>query len=162
MFEGFRRKHTGNPAGVTYVTDDFRISVITGDHFAVERQTLEKKDLYQFDMVQLPNSSALVVASLEKNKDLERVGNLVRKPAVIAQGRPETAKKKLLNRLAKDYIDGQVALGKLQSDQFETFEEVTRRKADREADLERESVTCTSATSAVSRVHSEFLQRRIA
>ena len=37
-------------------TKDFRISVITGEEFAVEIKALAKQDLYQFDVKEIPDS----------------------------------------------------------------------------------------------------------
>lgn len=49
-----------------------------------------------------------------------------------------------LKRMVKNYIDGQVVLGKLELELPEVYEDVIRRKTDREGELEAECVTNTS------------------
>lgn len=127
-----------------HTTMDFRIAVITGEEFLVEKQMLAKQDLYQFDVKNLPDSLASVATWMDNNKGLQIVENLTRKATVIAKGKSQGSREKFLKRMVKDYIDGQVVLGKLELELPEVYEEVIRRKSDREGELETESVTNTS------------------
>ena len=127
-----------------HVTKDFRIAVITGEEFLLETQALAKKDLYQFDVKDLPDTVASVAKWFDDNKGLQLVENLTRKTTVIAQGKSDVMRDKFLSQMVKDYIDGQVVLGKLELELPEVYEEVIRRKTDREGELETESVTNTA------------------
>jgi len=127
-----------------HVTRDFRIAVITGEEFLIETQTLAKQDLYQFDVRDLPESVVSVATWMDDNKSLQMVENLTRKASVIAQGKSGGMREKFLKRMVKDYIDGQVVLGKLELELPEVYEDVIRRKTDREGELETECVTNTS------------------
>jgi hypothetical protein len=127
-----------------HVTNDFRIAVITGEEFLIETQMLAKQDLYRFDVQDLPGSVASVATWLDDNKSLQMVDNLTRKTSVIAQGKSTGMRDKFLKRLVKNYIDGQVVLGKLELELPEVYEDVIRRKTDREGELETECATNTS------------------
>ncbi len=127
-----------------HVTKDFRISVITAEDFAMEIKALANLDLYQFDVKAIPDSVAGVAKWLDDNKGLEMAENLTRKSKIIAQGRSENMRQKFLNQMVKDYIDGQVVLGKLELELPEVYENVIRRKTFREGELEAECATNTS------------------
>jgi hypothetical protein len=127
-----------------HVTEDFRIAVITGEEFLIETQMLAKQGLYQFDVKDLPESVANVAMWLDDNKSLQMVENLTRKTSVIAQGKSISMRGNFLKRMVKNYIDGQVVLGKLELELPEVYEDVIRRKTDREGELEAECVTNTS------------------
>jgi len=127
-----------------HVTKDFRISVVTGEDFAMEIKALANLDLYQFDVKEIPDSVAGVAKWLDDNKGLEMAENLTRKSTIIAHGRSEKMRQKFLNQMVKDYIDGQVVLGKLELELPEVYENVIRRKTFRESELETECLTNTS------------------
>ena len=55
--------------------------------------------------------------------------------------------------MVKNYIDGQVVLGKLELELPEVYEDVIRRKTDREGELEAECVTNTLGSWAVFQCH---------
>jgi hypothetical protein len=131
-----------------HVTNDFRISVITGEDFAIECRALANVDLYQFDVKEIPDSGTGVAKWLDDNQGLSMAENLTRKSTVIAQGRSETMRQKFLNQMVKDYIAGQVVLGKLELELPEVYENVIRRKTFRESELEAECVTNTSVPGA--------------
>ena len=128
-----------------HVKSDFRISVITADEFALETQALAANDLYQFDVKAIPDTLVGVTKWLDDNKGLERwrrtsVGNRV----FIAQGKSERARRKFVTQMVKDYVAGQVVLGRLELELPEVYEDVIRRKTFRESELEAECVTNTS------------------
>lgn len=127
-----------------HVKADFRISVITGEEFLIETQALAKQDLYQFDVKERLDGVAGVGKWLDDNKGLEMVENLTRKSIVIAHGKSERMRQKFLNQMVKDYIDGQVVLGRLELELPEVYENVIRRKTFRENELEAECLTNTS------------------
>lgn len=128
-----------------HIKSDFRISVITADEFAVEVQTLAKNDLYQFDVKGgIPDSVAAVAKWFDDNKGLEMAENLTRKSIVIAKGKSENARKRFLNRIVKDFTNGQVVLGKLELELPDVYENVIQRKTFREDELETECATNTS------------------
>lgn len=128
----------------SHVTKEFRISVVTGEDFMVETQALAKQNLYQFDVVDLPDSVATAVKWLDEHKGLQLVENLTRKATVIAKGKSGKIRDGFLNRMVKDYVDGQVVLGKLELELPEVYEDVIRRKTDREGELEAECATNTA------------------
>ena len=127
-----------------HVKKDFRITVITGDEFLIEKQILARQDLYQFDVKDLPDSVATAAKWMDHNKGLQLVENLTRKAAVIANGKSAKMRDNFLNRMVKDYIDGSVVLSRLEQELPEVYEEVIRRKTDHEGELETASVTNTS------------------
>jgi hypothetical protein len=127
-----------------HTTKDFRITVITGEEFLIEKQMLAKRDLYQFDVKDLPDSVASVAKWMDNNKGLQMVENLTRKANVIGKGKSDGIREKFLKRMVKDYVDGAIVLGKLELELPEVYEEVIRRKTDREGELETESLTNTS------------------
>ena len=127
-----------------HVAKDFRISVITGDEFALEFRTLANQDIYQFDVKDVPDSVAGVAKWFDDNKGLDMAENLTRKSTVIAQGKSEQMRQKFLNQMVKDYVDGQIVLGRLESELPEVYEDVIRRKTFREDELETECLTSTS------------------
>jgi hypothetical protein len=127
-----------------HVTTDFRISVLTGEDFAMEIKALAKLDLYQFDVKAIPSSVASVAKWLDDNKGLAMAEHLARKSTIIAQGKSEMMRQRFLNQMVKDYIDGQVVLGKLELELPEVYENVIRRKTFRESELEAECLTSTS------------------
>ena len=128
-----------------HVTPDFRISVITGEEFAVETQALAKQDLYQFDVKgEISDSVAAVAKWFDDNQGLEMAGNLARKSLVIAQGKSENMRKKFLNQMVKDFTKGQVVLGRLELELPDVYEKVIQHKAFREGELDAECVTNTS------------------
>ena len=110
----------------------------------VETQPLAKQNLYQFDVVDLPDSVATAVKWLDEHKGLQLVENLTRKATVIAKGKSGKIRDGFLNRMVKDYVDGQVVLGKLELELPEVYEDVIRRKTDREGELEAECATNTA------------------
>jgi hypothetical protein len=131
--------------GPKHVTPDFRISVITGDEFAIETRSLAKQDLYQFDVKgEMPDSVAAVAKWFEDNTGLEIADNLNRKSAIIANGKSEDMRKRFLNRIVTDFTYGQVILGKLELDFPEIFEDIIQRKTAREVELDSECLTNTS------------------
>ena len=126
-----------------HVKTDFRIAVITGEEFLLEKQMLSKQDLYKFDVKDLPDSVATVATWMDDNKGLQLVENLTRKAGVIAQGRSPKMRQTFLDQIVKDYIDGSVVLGRLEQELPEIYEEVIRRKTSRENELQTASVTNT-------------------
>jgi hypothetical protein len=127
-----------------HTTKDFRIAVITGEEFLVETQMLARQDLYQFDVKDMPDTMATVATWMDNNKGLQLVENLTRKATVIAGGKSARIREGLLKRMVKDYIDGSIVLGKLELELPEVYEEVIRRKSDREGELETASATNSS------------------
>ena len=127
-----------------HVMKDFRISVITGEDFAMEIKALANQDLYQFDVKTIPNSMAGAAKWLDDNKGLDMAENLTWKSTVIAEGKSDKMRQKFLNQMVKDYIDGQVVLGRLELELPEVYENVIRRKTFRENELEAECLTNTS------------------
>jgi len=127
-----------------HVKGDFRISVITADEFALETQALAANDLYQFDVKAIPDTVVGVTKWLDDNKGLDLVENLSRKSSVIAQGKSERARQKFVTQMVKDYVAGQVVLGRLELELPEIYEDVIRRKTFRESELEAECLTNTS------------------
>jgi len=130
--------------GPQHVTKDFRISVITGEEFALEIKALANGDIYQFDVKDIPDSVSGVAKWFDDNRGLEMAENLTRKSTVIAQGKSERMRQKFLNQMVKDYIGGQIVLGRLELELPEVYENVIRRKTFREDELEAECLTNTS------------------
>ena len=124
-----------------HLKKEFRISVITGDEFLIEKQMLAKHDLFKFDVKELPETALTAARWMEQNAGLELVTNLTRKATVIAKGKSATMKEKFLNQMVKDYTAGSVVLSKLEQEMPEVFEEVMKRKTDREGELETASAT---------------------
>ena len=89
-----------------HMKKDFRITVITGEEFLVEKQMLAKQDLYKFDVKDLPDTVQTAGKWMDQNKGLELVTNLTRKATVIAKGKSGKIRDGFLNRMVKDYIDG--------------------------------------------------------
>jgi hypothetical protein len=126
-----------------HVKADFRIAVITGEEFLIEKQMLAKQDLYQFDVKDLPDTVATAATWMDANKGLQLVTNLTRKASVIAKGKSATMRQNLLNQMVKDYTAGSVVLSRLEREMPEVYEEVIKKKTDREGELETASVTNT-------------------
>ncbi len=126
-----------------HVKADFRISVITGEEFLIEKQMLAKQDLYKFDVKDLPDTVATAATWMDQNKGLELVTNLTRKATVIAKGRSAKMRQSFLNNMVKDYTSGSVVLSRLEQEMPEVYEEVIKKKTDREGELETASVTNT-------------------
>jgi hypothetical protein len=124
-----------------HLKEDFRISVITGDEFLIEKQMLARHDLYKFDVKELPQTAITAASWMQQNAGLELVTNLTRKATVIAKGKPPNARAKFLNQMVKDYTAGSVVLSKLEQEMPEVYEEVMKKKTDREGELETASVT---------------------
>ncbi|MEQ1886596.1 MAG: hypothetical protein ABL967_16145 [Bryobacteraceae bacterium] len=122
---------------------DFRIAVITGEEFLVEKKVLAKHDLYQFDVKTLPDPVPTAATWMEQNKGLELVSNLTRKARIIAKGKSAKVHQGFLNQMVKDYTSGSIILSKLQQDVPEVYEEVIKRKTDREGELLTASATNT-------------------
>jgi hypothetical protein len=122
---------------------DFRISVITGEEFLVEKKMLAKHDLYQFDVKSIPDVAPTAATWMEQNKGLELVDNLTRKANIIAKGKSAKVHQGFLNQMVKDYTSGSIILGKLQQDVPEVYEEVIKKKTDREGELLTASATNT-------------------
>jgi hypothetical protein len=55
--------------------------------------------------------------------------------------------------MVKNYIDGQVVLGKLELELPDVYEDVIRRKTDREGELETECATNTSVPGQFFKFH---------
>lgn len=128
-----------------HVKSNFTISVITADEFAVEMQAVAKQDLYQFDVKgEIPDSVAAVAKWFDDNQGLEMAANLTRKSLIIAKGKSENSRKRFLNKIVKDFTSGQVVLGKLELELPQVYEDVIRRKAFRQDELETECATNTS------------------
>jgi len=127
-----------------HVTKDFRIAVITAEEFALEVKALANKDLYQFDVKEIPDTVSNVAKWFDENRGLVMAENLTRKSTVIAQGKSERMRLNFLNQMVKDYIGGQVVLGRLELELPEVYENVILRKTFRENELETECVTNTS------------------
>lgn len=127
-----------------HIKSDFRISVITADEFALETQALATHDLYQFDVKEIPDTLAGVTKWLDDNKGMELAENLSRKSNVIAQGKSERTRQKFVTQMVKDYVSGQVVLGRLELELPEVYENVILRKTFRESELEAECLTNTS------------------
>jgi hypothetical protein len=96
-----------------HVKTDFRITIITGEEFLIEKQMLAKQDLYKFDVKELPDTVATAATWMDANKGLELVTNLTRKASVIAKGKTAKMRQNLLNQMVKDYTAGSVVLSKL-------------------------------------------------
>ncbi len=122
---------------------DFRISVITGEEFLVEKEMLAKHDLYQFDVKDLPDTAPTAATWMEQHKELGLVENLARKAGVITKGKSAKVHQGFLNQTVKDYTSGSIVLGRLQQDVPEVYEEVLKRKTDREGELLTASATNT-------------------
>jgi hypothetical protein len=58
-----------------HAKQDFRIAVITGEEFLVEKQMLAKQDLYKFDVKDLPDTVQTEAMWMDQNKGLELVTN---------------------------------------------------------------------------------------
>ena len=126
-----------------HTKDDFRIAVITGDEFLVEKQMLAKQDLYKFDVKDLPATVQTAAMWMDQNKGLAFVDNLTRKANVIVKGKSAKVREGFLNQMVKDYTAGSVVLSKLEQDVPEVYEEVIKKKTDREGELETASATST-------------------
>ena len=126
-----------------HTTEDFRIAIITGDEFAIERQMLAKQNVYAFDVEDLPDRGATAAAWMDDHKGLSVVENLTRKATAIAKGKSATMRQTFLSQMVKDYIDGSVVLSRLEQEIPEVYEQVIQRKANRETELETASVTNT-------------------
>lgn len=126
-----------------HTKDDFRISIITGDEFLVEKHMLAKQDLYKFDVKDLPATVQTAAMWMDQNKGLALVDNLTRKANIIVNGKTSKAREKFLNQMVKDYTAGSVVLSKLEQDVPEVYEEVIKKKTDREGELETASATNT-------------------
>jgi hypothetical protein len=124
-----------------HLKEDFRISVITGDEFLLEKQMLAKQDLYKFDVKELPKTVITAAKWMQQNAGLELVTNLTRKATVIAKGKSSKMREKFLNQMVKDYTAGSVVLSKLEQEMPEVYEEVIKKKTDREGELETATVT---------------------
>jgi len=122
---------------------DFRISVITGEEFLVEKKMLAKHDLYQFDVKDIPDAVPTAMTWMDQNKGLEIVDNLTRKANVITRGKSAKVHQGFLNQTIKDFTSGSIILDKLQQDVPEVYEEVIKRKTDREGELLTASATNT-------------------
>ena len=76
-----------------HIKGDFRIAVITGDEFLIEKQMLARQDLYKFDVKDLPDTVSTAAQWMEQNAGLELVTNLMRKATVIAKGKSAKMRK---------------------------------------------------------------------
>jgi hypothetical protein len=124
-----------------HVDANFRIAVITGEEFLIERHALAKRDLYKFDIRELPDTLLTAAKWMDQNKGLALVANLTRKSSVIAKGKSPKMREAFLNQTIKDYTAGSVVLSRLEREMPEVYEEVIKRKTDREGELETASVT---------------------
>jgi hypothetical protein len=80
---------------------------------------------------------------MEQHKGLDLVDNLTRKANVIAKGKSAKVYQGFLNQMVKDYTSGSIILDKLQQDAPEVYEEVIKKKTDREGELLTASATNT-------------------
>jgi hypothetical protein len=127
-----------------HTKEDFRIAVITGEEVLVEKQMLAKQDLYKFDVKDLPDTVQTATATwMNQNKGLELVTNLTRKATVIAAGKSAKTRDGFLNRMVKDHTAGSIILSRIEQDVPEVYEEVIRKKTDREGELEMACATNT-------------------
>jgi hypothetical protein len=129
--------------GLKHTKQDFRIAVITGDEFLIEKQMLAKQDLYKFDVASLPDTVLTAAKWMDQNKGLALVTNLTRKATVIAKGKSATMSENFLNQMVKDYTLGTGVLNRLEQEMPEVYEAIIKRKTDREGELEAASVTNT-------------------
>jgi hypothetical protein len=134
-----------------HADNDFRISVLTADDFAVEAQLLARIDLYKFDP-QTPSVSTESLSTwMAGTANLDLVKNLARKAALIGSGKSEQSRSRFQGRMAANYIGGNIVLGQLEQELPETYGKVIDFKVQREADLEAESFS-------TNKVPSEFFE----
>ena len=124
-----------------HTTRDFRIAIITGEEFLIERQMLAKHNVYAFDVKDLPNQGATAATWLDDHNGLSVVQNLTRKATAIAKGKSATMRQAFLTGMVKDYTHGSAVLSRLEQEIPEVYEQVIQRKANRETELETASVT---------------------
>jgi hypothetical protein len=150
-------KHASTKSGevrglkLKHVEDDFRISVLTADDFAVEAQLLARIDLYKFDPEVPTVSSESLTSWMAGTANLDLVKNLARKAELIGANKSERSRIKFQARMAANYIGGSIVLGRLEQELPEIYGKVIDFKVQREADLEAESFS-------TSKVPSEFFE----
>ena len=93
--------------------------------------------------VKIPDSVTAVAQWFDDNKGLEMAENLTRKSIIIAKGKSENMRKKFLNRVVKDFTNGQVVLGRLELELPDVYENVIQRKTFREDRLKKGNASPT-------------------
>jgi hypothetical protein len=129
---------------------DFRIAIITGEDFAVEKQELANAGLVSFDAVPQVVPDNTLNDWLQNATNLELVANLNRKTAVIVSSQT-TSMTRFRLRIVKNYISGNIVLKKLENELPDTFKRVLELKEEKEGDLDTETV-------ALDLVPSKFFQ----
>ncbi|MFZ0662382.1 MAG: hypothetical protein WAM66_06785 [Acidobacteriaceae bacterium] len=134
-----------------HADEDFRISILTAEDFAIEAQLLARIDLYKFDPQTPSVSSENLSMWMTGTANLDLVKNLARKAALIGAGKSEISRNRFQARMAANYIGGNIVLGQLEQELPETYGKVIDFKTQREADLEAESFS-------TNKVPSEFFE----
>jgi len=134
-----------------HVANEFRISILTQEDFAVEAQLLANVNLFQFDVAAPPLASTKLTQWLDRRSNLSLVANLRQKSERLTQGKSQEHREKLQARIVANYIGGNIVLGKLERELPETYEKVVKYKNAKEANLEAESAL-------TSKVPSEFFE----
>ena len=119
----------------------FRIAIITGDDFAVERQELASAGLNTFDAAPQVVPDSILNEWLRNATNLELVDDLNRKAAIIVGSRSNSALTRFRLRIVKNYISGNIVLKKLEDELPDTFKRVLELKEQKEGGLGHETVT---------------------
>ena len=80
---------------------------------------------------------------MDQNKGLTLVSNITRKTDIIGKDKSTKTRDGFLNQMVKDYTAGSIVLSRLEQEMPEVYEEVIRKKTDREGELETASATTT-------------------
>ena len=151
------KKHANKKASevreehLKHAANNFSVSILTGDDFAVEGKLLAQLDLYQFDALHPCVSPSDLAAWMAGKTNLTLVANLTRKAALIGANKSSHLREKFQARIVAQYIGGSIVLGKLEQELPEVYGKVIEYKVAREADLEAESYSTT-------KVPAEFFQ----
>jgi hypothetical protein len=139
---------------LTHVATSFRISILTEEDFAVEKQLLANLDLHKFNAVTPSIDPTKLSAWMDRKKNLQLVANLRRKAQILIRAKSEQLRERFEVRTVANYIGGNVVLGRLEQELPETYSTVMALKSTREANLESESAL-------THRVPSEFFEKTL-
>jgi hypothetical protein len=126
---------------LAHVDKDFTVSVITEDDFSVEHQELASAGLSSFDVRPQRVPRETLDEWLENANNVSLVSNLNYKAVQIigASTGPKLTKFRL--GVVRDYINGDIALKRLEHELPDTFKHVQALKDQKEADLDTETTT---------------------
>lgn len=125
-----------------YVADDFEVGVITDRIFETEKRLLALLGVYEIGVTPVPIDDGRLEEWAESETGL--MANLRRKAQWLTTLPSESARNEFVQRMARNYLEGQSILGRLHDEYPEIAQRVAECKAAREQLL---SVRCVVGSS---------------